>query len=287
VSEALWIAEGFTQYYGMLLMKRAGFTSDDAFRHQVAGLVRAKEHTPGGRYYTPIESSQMAVFVDAGVAVDRTNYPNIHTSYYTYGAALALALDLQLRQQFGSSMDGFMQELWKRQGKPEKPYTLPDVEKALGAVSTAAFAREFFSRYVYDHQSYPYATLLPAAGWQLKKTAEGKAWLGSSNFKTDNDRVVVNSPTVRNTPLYKAGVDIDDVLLQLDGSELKSSGDIEAVLAKHKPGDKLTLVYSHRGQRKESQVEVGENPAFSLVPMESLTEAQQSFQKNWFGGKAI
>jgi predicted metalloprotease with PDZ domain len=82
----------------------------------MATLVNAKENTPGGMCYSPVENSQRAVFVDAGVAVDQTNYRNMFTSYYSHGAALALALDLQLRTRFNKTLDGFMQQMWKAFG---------------------------------------------------------------------------------------------------------------------------------------------------------------------------
>lgn len=286
VSEALWIAEGFTQYYGLLLMKRAGFTSEEDFYQQIAGLINAKENTPGGRYYTPIENSQMAVFVDAGVAVDRTNYPNMHTSYYYYGGALALALDLQLRQQFGKSMDDFMRELWKRFGKPEHPYTLPEVEKALGAVSSPAFAAAFFRKYVYGHESIDYASLLKNAGLEMKQAAAGKAWLGNNRFSTESGNLVVSSNTVRNTPLYAAGIDAGDVLLQLAGKEIRSEDDMEAVLDKHKPGDVVKIVYVHRRQKQEKEMTLGENPSFVVVPVASGANTQKGFQLSWHGAHA-
>lgn len=286
LSEALWIAEGFTQYYGLLLMKRAGFTSDEDFYQQIAGLINAKENTPGGRLYTPIQNSQLAVFVDAGVSVDRTNYPNMHTSYYYHGGALALALDLQLRQQFGQSMDAFMRELWKRFGKTEKPYTLPEVEKALAAVSSPAFAADFFRKHVYGHASVDYAALLAKAGLQLQQAAPGKAWLGNVRLGAENGSLVVKSNTLRNTPLYNAGIDADDVLLQLDGKELRSQQELEAVLSQHKPGDAVKVVYSHRNQKREADLRLGENPAFTVVPASTSGEQQKDFQSGWFGAHA-
>jgi predicted metalloprotease with PDZ domain len=282
MSEALWIAEGFTQYYGILLMKRAGFTSDEDFYQQIVGLINTKENTPGGKYYTPIENSQRAVFVDAGVSIDRTNYPNMFASYYPYGGALALALDLQLREQFGKSMDMFMRELWKRFGKTEIPYTLPGVEKALATVSSPGFAAEFFRRYVYASQSIDYAALLKAAGWQLEKAAEGKAWSGNVRFTTSNGNLVVGSNTIRNTPLYNAGVDVDDVLLQLDGKELKTQTDLESVLNQHKPGDVVQIVFSHRKQKQEADLTLAENPAFTIAPAPD-SETKKEFQQNWYG----
>ncbi|MBD0277179.1 MAG: hypothetical protein M3342_21510 [Bacteroidota bacterium] len=49
----------------------------------------------------------------------------MYASYYTYGGALALALDL--RSQFNTSLDQYMRELWKRFGKTEKPYSIADL----------------------------------------------------------------------------------------------------------------------------------------------------------------
>ncbi|MFX8266491.1 hypothetical protein ABTL47_19285, partial [Acinetobacter baumannii] len=77
------------------------------------------------RRFSPIEVSKHAVFVDAGVAVDKTNYPNMFSSYYPYGAAIALALDLELRTKFTIlSVDVYMTALWKKFGKTEIAYSL-------------------------------------------------------------------------------------------------------------------------------------------------------------------
>lgn len=285
MSELLWVAEGFTQYYGLLLMKRAGFTSDEDFMQQMSSLINAKEHTPGGEYYTPIENSQRAVFADAGVSIDRTNYPNMFTTYYYYGGALALALDLQLRTQFNKSLDVFMQEMWKRFGKNEKAYTLPEMQAALASVSNASFADNFFKKYVYDSQSINYAQLLQAAGCTLQKMAEGKAWIGNTRINLNSDKqLVVVSPTVRNTPVYDAGVDIDDVLLQLDGKDLKQLQDIDNILSAHKPGDVVKIVYLHRNERVERDMTIKESPFVKIVPSKkgnNLSTSQMNFLSSW------
>jgi predicted metalloprotease with PDZ domain len=290
MSEGLWIAEGFTQYYGLLLMKRAGFTPDSLFNLQMTALINAKENTPGGQYYTPIENSQRAVFVDAGVSVDKTNYPNMFTSYYSHGGALALALDLQLRTLFGKSLDGFMQELWKRFGKPEKPYTLPGIQNALAAYTSASFAKNFFQNYVYGHESINYPQLVQAAGLQLKTAAPGKAWIGNVRYDADSTQLIVAGNTLRNTPLYEAGVDVDDVLIQLDGEPLRNPQDIERVLTQHKPGDAVNLVYKHRNQLVEKTITLKENKQYTLTASEttggSVTEQQKNFRANWQEAKA-
>lgn len=290
MSESLWIAEGFTQYYGLLLMKRTGLMSETDFYQAMAGLVNGKENTPGGQYYTPIENSQRAVFVDAGVAVDRTNYPNMFTSYYTHGAALALALDLQLRQQPGKTLDGFMQQLWKLFGKPEKPYTLPEVEEVLAQYTSPGFASRFFKNHVYATKPIDYSRLLQIAGLELRKSVAGKAWIGSVRYADDTTQLVIASNTIRNTPLYKAGVDIDDVLLQLGDQKIHQPKDVEAALARYRPSETIKVVYKHRNTTVTSNLTLEENPAYTIVPMETtsgtLTDAQKKLRHQWLDSKA-
>lgn len=290
MSEALWVAEGFTQYYTSLIMKRAGLISQEDFNRQMASLVNAKENTPGGIIYSPVENSQRAVFVDAGVAVDQTNYRNMFTSYYSHGAALGLALDLQLRTQFNKTLDSFMQQMWKVFGKPEKPYSLPDMERLLAVFTTPSFAAAFFKNNVYASSPINYAALLQAAGLEIKKTFEGKAWMGNMNYTMDTTRLVIAGNTIKNTPLYNAGVDIDDVLLQVGNSEVIRPEAVDAELAKHKPGDNIRVVYQHRNIVIEKIITLSENPLISITPVETagrkLHAAQEKFRKSWLDSKA-
>ncbi|UFH52785.1 M61 family peptidase [Spirosoma sp. KNUC1025] len=142
MSYELWFAEGFTQYYGELLLTRAGFTPVAEYTNILTGIVSGKQLTPGGTYYSPIDASCHAVFVDAGVSVDRTNYGNMFTSYYTYGAAVALALDLELRQR-NLSLDAYMQAVWQRFGKTEQPYTVDGLQTELGKLTTPILPGRF------------------------------------------------------------------------------------------------------------------------------------------------
>src|SRR5690606_6618794 len=106
----LWLAEGFTQYYTPLLIARAGLTPLDEFARTVGSTVNAVTNAPGRRYFSPVEMSQQAPFVDAAVSIDPQNKANTFLSYYTWGAGVALALDLELRQR-GRTLDDVMREL--------------------------------------------------------------------------------------------------------------------------------------------------------------------------------
>src|SRR4029077_5314106 len=127
--------------------------------------------------------------------VDRTNWSNTFISYYSYGSAIALALDLTLRDRTDGrvALDDFMRAMWRRYGKPggsregyvDHPYTVSDAEATLAEVSGArAFALDFFSRYIQGHDVADYARLLSRAGFTVGKTHAGRAWLGDLHLES-------------------------------------------------------------------------------------------------------
>jgi predicted metalloprotease with PDZ domain len=286
MSHELWCAEGFTQYYGLLLMVRAGLLPESDYLAVLTDLINRKLNTPGATLYTPMHSSNMAVFTDAGVSVDKTNYPNIFTSYYFYGASLALALDLTLRSKFNKTLDHFMQQMWKQHGKTETSYTVADMQKALAEVTNSGFAKSFFDDYVYGHGSPDYAALLRNAGLHVQVERPGAAWIGSPAF-TENNGLAIASNTIRNTPLYDAGLDVNDIIFSVNNQKINSSADLSKELASHKPGEKLSLSFLHRNEKKEATILLKENPRVIVTSLENiggrLTEQTIHFRKQWLG----
>lgn len=292
MSHELWFAEGFTQYYGDLLVERAGYVHDtDYVKRTVTGLINQKMNTPGARNYSPVEASEEAVFTDAGVAVDKTNFPNIFTSYYPYGGGIALALDLTLRSRFNKTLDDFMTGAWKKFGKPEVPYTVAGLQEVLASVSgDKKFADEFFGKYIYGHDRIDYDMLLAPAGYTLKKTDAGKAWIGGTpRTFSEKEGLIIEANTLRGTPLYDAGLDVDDKILAIDNQDTRTLSDLSALLGKLHPGAAVAIRYLHRGEEKKSVITVLENPAVSVITFEQagqpVTPAVQQFRKNWLGAK--
>ena len=123
------------------------------------------------------------------VAIDETNLPTTFISYYTYGAAIATALDLSLRERSNGqiTLDDFMRAMWIAHGKPggpspaiiAKPYTLKDARDRLAEVSgDRQFADEFFDRYIEGRELPDYEKLFAGVGLLLRKRNPGTAWVG-------------------------------------------------------------------------------------------------------------
>src|SRR5690606_24378672 len=120
----LGMAEGCTQYDGPLLLRRAGLTAGVP-----AGSAIAATNGPGRSVRSVVGMSQQAPFVDAGLANDADDRSRTFISYYTWGAAVALGLDLTLRERSDGrlSLDDYMRRLWQQFGatRPDVPGTAP------------------------------------------------------------------------------------------------------------------------------------------------------------------
>jgi predicted metalloprotease with PDZ domain len=290
MSHELWFAEGFTQYYGGLLILRAGIDSDsDYIKNTMTGLINTRMNRVGAKLYSPVDASRMAVFVDAGVAVDKTNYPNIFTSYYPYGGAIALALDLELRQRFNKTLDDVMAAAWKKFGKPEIPYTVSGLEEVLASVTgDKEFAKEYFRKYIYGHEPADYRALLAPAGYVVRKAFEGKAYVGIGQYQ-EKDGLVVTGNTLRGTSLYEAGVDVNDKLEAINDLPIRNFADLTRILDGLHPGATVSIRYLHHLTEKTAAMVLQENPQLEVVSYEKagqpVTPAILQFRKNWLGAK--
>ena len=91
---SLWISEGLTDYYGDVVLARAGLISRDEYLHALSTAIRTLQSTPG-RLVQPVESASF----DAWIKQYRPDENSINTSisYYTKGAVLGFVLDARIR----------------------------------------------------------------------------------------------------------------------------------------------------------------------------------------------
>jgi predicted metalloprotease with PDZ domain len=294
-SGELWLGEGFTQYYGPLTMSRAGLVDLPYTLETMAGLVRSVVLNPAHRVRSAEEMSRMAVFTDGGRTVDRTNWYTTYISYYPFGGAIALALDLSLRSRFGRvTLDDYMRAMWRVHGKPatregyvDHPYTMADAEARLAEVTgDVEFARSFFARHIRGVEVVDFSPLFDRAGLLLRPQSGGRAWWGDTRLELRNGAVRLAEPSVFETPLYQAGLDIGDEIRQVAGTRVTSPEDVYAALRRRRPGDALSLTFADRsGAERKTTVTLGEEPALELVPIETtgktLTPDQKAFRTRW------
>jgi predicted metalloprotease with PDZ domain len=242
--------------------------------------------------------SQFAPFVDQAVANDRTNFDNTFISYYTWGSVIAMGLDLTLRDRTEGriSLDDFMRALWDRFGKPgtrvpgyvETPYTMSDVKAVLAAlVGDAAFANEFFARFIEGRDVVEFDRLLTRAGILMRPRAAGRAWAGDLRWQQISSGVRIDDDVPFDSPAYRAGLERDDIVVSLGNAKVAMPADVERITAARKPGDAVAVIYERRGQRLATTLKLAEDPHRELVAMEeigqTLTEEQRRYRDRWLG----
>jgi predicted metalloprotease with PDZ domain len=300
MSGEMFLAEGFTQYYGNLSMLRSGITKEgdlEAFAGDLAYVL----NTPGSSYRSAMDMSRLAPMVD-GSSDDFPKYwSNDFVSYYSYGDVIALGLDLTLRARSNSriTLDDFMRAMWRNYGKPGgpapglvgKPYTIADVQAQLAAASgDAAFAADFVKRYMAGTEKVDYAPLLLRAGFLLRKKT-GPASLGQMRLvKADKGLRVAGSTSI-GSPAYNAGIDLDDEILSVAGTSLEAPEDLAKALADHKAGESVEIVSRRRGQETHASATLADPIGLEIVPVEKtegvvLTPEQKQFREAWLASKA-
>ena len=306
ISGELWLAEGFTQYYGNLIMARTGIEKQEGALAGLANPAVAVLLGPGRQFRSAVAMSQMAPFTDAARSVDRTNFSTTFISYYTYGAAVALALDLSLRDRSNGkiSLDDFMRAMWRAHGKPggpeaglvARPYTLKDARDRLAEVSgDRKFADEFFDKYIEGREAADYARLLQRAGVVLKKRNPGTAWAGLAVAGTPRTPSnvdaggMISNLLAWGSPAFEAGLDQGDIIVDVDGKSM-GAGVLQAALKARKPGDQLTITYKRRGGATgKATITLKEDPALEAATVEStgtaLTAEQKAFRDAWLGSR--
>ena len=173
---SLWVAEGWTQYYGQIALFRAGVLGREGFYSMIANaIVRPNLTDPGRKEVSARMASFEAPFWDGGqpgYAVD----PNSFFSYYTKGAGIALYLDLLIRSRTDNarSLDDAFRNLrrlsWEQPNASYylqgRGYTEEDVERAV-TEAAGTDLHDWFTSHVGGTEDPDYDTVLSAAGLRL------------------------------------------------------------------------------------------------------------------------
>ena len=103
---------------------------------------------------------------------------------------------------------------------------------------------------------------------------------------TDLNKLVIDRNTIKGSPAYLAGLDINDEVLQLDETEVKSISDVNNFLKMKKPGDAVLITYKHRGVERKTTAILQEQTGVILIPFEqsgkTVTPDMQKIRDSWF-----
>lgn len=278
MSGELWFAEGFTSYYTNLILCRAGLMPQEDY---VKGLSRTFNYvwnSPARQFFNTIEMSYQAPFVDAARSVDPVNRGNTFISYYTYGSALGLALDLSLREK-NLNLDEYMTLVWTKFGKKEKPYTISDLQNALNEYAGDNFGDNFFNNYVHKSGMPEMKRLFENVGVLLTQD-DTQASFGASVRQGK-----IFGYTSIGSSAYEAGLENDDTIIQIGDVTLNDDLDFNTVITKFKPNDTVKIVYKRLGNTRETTLTFKKDASYSISIDENASDNQKAAREVWLRTK--
>lgn len=179
---SLWVAEGWTTYYGNATIRRAGIEDTPAFYDRMAGIIQANLTAPGRTQWSARMLSFHAPFWDGAPQAQPTNREQTFFSYYTKGAGIALFLDLLIRNRTGNarSLDHAFNILRERTWNAPKSsyylqgrgYTEEDVERSVSQAAGMDLTA-WFDRHVGGTDDMDYDQALGWAGLRLVRSDSG------------------------------------------------------------------------------------------------------------------
>jgi predicted metalloprotease with PDZ domain len=289
-TRSLWIAEGFTEYFGPLTVVRAGLSTPADWlggngngAPGFSGLINELQTTPGRTVQAVEESSY-----DAWIKYYRPdeNSNNTSVSYYTKGAIVGWLLDARIRHvtKGEKSLDDVMRLAFARYAG-EHGYTTEQFKSVASEVAGQSLA-DFFRRTTESTGELDYSEALDWFGLRFKPApaangnAPKKGWIGVQT-RVDAGRLLV-SEVPRATPAYSAGLNVGDEILAIGDYRVRAE-QLSVRLDNYRPGDKVSMLVARREKLMRIELTLGEEPPrlWQLEVRPDATKEQKAHFESW------
>jgi predicted metalloprotease with PDZ domain len=281
-TRGLWVAEGFTDYYAPVLVRRAGLSTRQEMLDELTASIAAVQGRPG-RLVQPVEMASFDTWIKQYRPDE--NSPNTSIDYYPKGAVIAFLLDAKIRKATGGAktLDDGMRVAYRRYSGA-KGYTLDQFYAVMSEVAGTDLA-PWFRQVVGTADELDYTEALDWYGLRFTPPPDGRSANATTGVITrnDNGRLVV-SQVRRGTPAHDAGINVDDEILAVDGVRVRAD-QLTARMGYYKPGDTVELLVARRDKLTTLDVTLGPDtaPSWRLEVRPDATPEQQQRLEAWSG----
>ncbi len=294
-TRGLWIAEGFTNYYGHLMLRRAGLWDDARFLHRETETINAIENAPGSRLMSAEDSSLSAPFIDDAPHAQRTNLANTAISYYPKGELLGMVLDLLIRGRTHGkkSLDDVMRRMYEEfyLQSPNASYYLrgrgyktEDFEHTASIVAGFDLS-DFFKRYARGVEVPPYDEALAQVGLKLIRKTPTARYDAGISLERENQQSLTVENIRPESPAESAGLEPGDTLVSIGGT-LVTRETWTKVLSRYREGEHVSLVVRRARGTMQISLKIGppEHVEFVIEEMKDASAEARALRAAWMKG---
>ncbi|GAA0875254.1 PDZ domain-containing protein [Wandonia haliotis] len=250
----LWVMEGFTSYYDELILRRAGFYSEDEYLNKLFATLNAVENQPGNKIQPVAHAS-----FDAWIKAYRPNENSYNTtiSYYSKGQLIGLVCDAMIIDATNGkkSLDDFMQVMYdKYYVKAKRGFTEDEFKKEMEAI-VGKKLDQFFEDYIHGTKTIDYNKYLSMVGLRVTNNGTPEPFFGTS-LSEDNGKLMVKR-VQSGSAAEAAGVSANDEILAVNGFRASQKG-FSDYLGSLMMGDAFKLLVSRDDVLMELDAYMGE-----------------------------
>lgn len=290
-TDLLWFHEGFTSYFDIQLLGRAGILDSKSLLKEWSRIINEYKNTPG-RLRQSLRDASFNAWIH--YYQQDQSFTNDQVSYYRVGSLTALCLDLLIRHKTDnqSSLDQVMNLLYQRHAETGITYDIIlETVAEVGGKSAASFLENAVSHPedlpLEKFITYAGYELVPAAAEDAEEKAEKpyfKAKKVSLGIKTkDQGKRVFVDQVNREGAGWKAGLDFGDEILAVNESRVEA-GNLDHILIKFFPGDQVRILVARKGRVLTLNLTLEEELGpLKPKPLETVTDQQTAIGQALFG----
>jgi predicted metalloprotease with PDZ domain len=295
-TRALWVAEGFTNYFGKLYLRRAGLWDDRQLLDSLARNITNVERAPGSRLTSAEEASLLAPFIDRGEHAQRTNLQNTVVSYYPKGETLAVALDLLIRGRTNgrSSLEEVMRRAYEHfyLNSPAATYYLRgrgyETEELMRFASEVAGFDlvPFYTSHARHTAPPPYEAALSGVGLRFVRVPEAQAFDAGLVVETGDGQQARVTYVRAGSPAHAGRLFAGDVLLRVGEADVTAANWL-AALNKFAAGRRVPVVVRRGGETIGLALTLPAEPervTYRIEKDESAPPQARAIRDAWLNG---
>ncbi|UII28999.1 PDZ domain-containing protein [Fulvivirga maritima] len=276
LTEELWFADGFSEYFTQLALCRSGIITPEELIESFTDTYNRIWGASAKPSLNAIEYSRKVNFTNQ----KSKNTESIFLPHRDYGFLLALALDMTLRDKSAElSLDDFMMLYWTKYGKTEINYSNDNLFITLREYAGKGLTDKFFSDYVYGNEIPKYNKLLEQTGVYLRPLET--PYIGVAVEFTQNGKAQVAEYTLKDSPAYNAGLEKGDIIISIGGRTFSNREQYEEALSLLSSEKSTEIEYRRNGRTRTEEIKIETSPQAEFALFPDPKDKALNVRHNW------